>query len=130
MQRAVVGIYGDSEHTLITNETEYYYGHYFASSVAYFYSFIRPVGDVLTNETVREVIDLEPGFATDLAASREKLIVVATNIYRLVKGVWTINECIIPNLPVDSHTVLSPQPPLGVSCRACACNFFFCRTHA
>ena len=79
-----MGIYGDRRHTLITNVTEYNYGHYIASSVAYFYSFIRPVGDVLTNETVREVIDLEPGFATDLAAVRETLIVVASNIYQLV----------------------------------------------
>ena len=79
-----MGIYGDPEHTIITNETEYNYGHYIAASVAYFYSFIRPIGDVLTNETVREVIDMEPGFEADFAAARGKLIAVASNIYQLV----------------------------------------------
>lgn len=127
------------------------YGHALAASVGHLYAFIRPLGDVLTNETVREVIDIEEGFAEDLSDALSQTGEVATKLYDLVsgiflytcsainiigfvilnkmlrmiyypfyectqvKGVWTIHECILPNLPNNTYTSLNPQPPLGVS---------------
>ena len=63
------------------------YGHALAASVGRLYTFVRPVGDVLTNETVREVIDMEEGFAEDFSDVLTKVGEVATKLYDLVSGI-------------------------------------------
>ena len=82
-------MYGDAQNNsiLFENMTHSDYGHAIALSVSYFYMFVRPVGDVLTNQTVREVNHRETGFADEYATTREHLIVVAKGIYELVRAI-------------------------------------------
>ena len=61
------------------------YGYAIAASVSFLQLFVRPVGDVLTNETVREVIKRETGFAGNFSTIREKLATVAQQVYNLVR---------------------------------------------
>ena len=62
------------------------YGYAIARSVSYFQMFVRPVGDVLTNETVRDVIHQEMNqFSDEFAVARKKLSTVADAVYRLVR---------------------------------------------
>ena len=61
------------------------YGEAIALSVSYFHKFVRPVGDVLTNETVKEVNHREEGFADEYAKTRGNLTVVAKGVYKLVR---------------------------------------------
>lgn len=60
------------------------YAHAIALSVSYFQMFLRPVGDVLTNETVYEVIDRETGFADEFSTIRSNLTVIINRLYKLV----------------------------------------------
>ena len=85
MQRATAGVYGDPLNQLLSeNMTSSDYGYAIASSVSYFHMFVRPVGDVLTNETVKEVNHREEGFADEYAITRGNLTVVAKGVYKLV----------------------------------------------
>ena len=78
-------MYGNAAHQLLgENMTSSDYGHAIALSVSYFHMFVRPVGDVLTNETVKEVNHREEGFADEYVTTRGNLTVVAKGIYKLV----------------------------------------------
>lgn len=86
MQRATVDVYNTSilpisvNSTLISSD----YAHAIALSVSYFQMFVRPVGDVLTNETVREVIDRLAGFADDFSNISDHVAEIISGLYKLV----------------------------------------------
>lgn len=87
IQRATVGVYGIGDNNILresstTNHSDY--GRSVAESVSYLQMFVRPVGDLLTNETVGEVFSNERGFATVFSTVRTYLVVVTTGIHRLV----------------------------------------------
>lgn len=87
IQRATVGVYGIADHNILrenSTTTHSDYGRSIAESVSYLQMFVRPVGDLLTNETVREVFDSETGFATVFSTVRSHLVVVTIGIHRLV----------------------------------------------
>ena len=87
IQRATVGVYGDAAHNILSDSmTRSDYGHAISESVSYLQMFVRPVGDILTNETVREVIDMEPDFADEFATCRNHLAVAATRVHQLVSA--------------------------------------------
>lgn len=87
IQRATVGVYGIGDHNILRGSsgiTHSDYGRSIAESVSYLQMFVRPVCDLLTNETVREVFGNERGFATVFSTVRTYLVVVTTGIHRLV----------------------------------------------
>lgn len=87
IQRATVGVYGIADHNILrenSTTTHSDYGRSIAESVSYLQMFVRPVGDLLTNETVREVFGSETGFATVFSTVRSHLVVVTIGIHRLV----------------------------------------------
>ena len=92
--RATVGVYGGDHGDTIFSDIDNNgscialpsdYGYAIAKSVAFLQMFVRPVGDVLTNETVREVIEQEEGFATNFSAVRDNLASTAEQLYDLVR---------------------------------------------
>lgn len=88
-QRATVDVYNTSilpisiNSTLISSD----YAHAIALSVSYFQMFVRPVGDVLTNETVREVIDRLAGFADKFSTISDNMTVIINGLYKLVSTI-------------------------------------------
>ena len=84
--RATVGIYGSQRiiSSTSSDNTNSDYGHAMAKSVAYYYSFVRPLGEVLTNETVREVVNREEGYCDEFSIALNKTTVVINKIYKLV----------------------------------------------
>lgn len=93
-QRAAVGVYGDRVHNILESDmTLSDYGHAIAESVSYLQMFLRPVGDILTNETVREVKYHEAGFADNFSDVRDHLEAVAKGVYNLVSIVKLIRAC-------------------------------------
>lgn len=122
--RATVDVYGGGNKTIFDPEVTNYtcsahkhsdYGYAIANSVTYLQMFVRPVGDILTNETVREVIEHELGYSAQYSAARDHLSIVTKQVYQLVIGNRNIHGCIIPSPLMDDHTALHPQPPLSVS---------------
>ena len=61
--------------------------HALAKSVSLFHTFLRPLGNALTNETVREVIDQEEGSVREELFFAYGNITVATKIYQLVSRI-------------------------------------------
>ena len=113
------------------------YGYAIAYSVSFLQKFVRPVGDALTNETVREVIEHQSGFADKFLTIHGKLATLTEDVYTLVslflesqlaillwmiynaiqvKGYSNIYTCALPGLPLaDTNTVLNPRAPPLVS---------------
>ena len=83
MQGATVGLYSRR-----LNETYPYEG--LARSVSLFHSFLRPLGDALTEETVREIAGLEEDSVREELLAIYGSITVATKIYQLVSAVKII----------------------------------------
>lgn len=86
LQRASVGVYTSLLPT--TGSASWIlsdYAHAIALSVSYFQMFVRPVGDVLTNETVYEVIDRKTGFADEFSTIRSNMTVIIKRLYKLVR---------------------------------------------
>ena len=104
--RATVGVYGgeDTIFSHIENKNGTCtallsdYGFSIAKSVAFLHMFVRPVGDVLTNETVREVIEREEGFSVSFSTTRDKLATVAEQVYDLVSIIGVDNYRVPPHL--------------------------------
>ena len=87
IQRAVVGVYGIADRNILQGSSAMNhsdYGRSIAESVSYLRMFVRPIGDLLTNETVREVFGNERGYATAFSTVRTHLVVATTGIHRLV----------------------------------------------
>ena len=99
-------MYGDAAHNILSDSmTRSDYGHAISESVSYLQMFVRPVGDILTNETVREVIDMEPDFADEFATCRNHLAVAATGVYQLVSA--CLGWCVIFLLQILVNLVAS-----------------------
>ena len=58
--------------------------HALAARVSIFHMFLRPVGDALVSETLREVAEMEDSFREELFDVYGDLAAVATKLYQLV----------------------------------------------
>lgn len=91
LQSATVGVYeygdlgvngGSSNCSALHSD----YGYAIAKSVSFLQMFVRPVGDVLTNETVREVIERRTGFFDNYYTILGKLDTLTDDVYKLVRA--------------------------------------------
>lgn len=83
LQRANVGVYNSTLiHTYMLLNSVH---HSMAKSVSIFQSFLRPFGDSLTEETLREVVLMQPGSVREeLYDIYDFLATVTTKTYQLV----------------------------------------------
>ena len=82
LQHATVGIYAGASTSRYSRRSEAH--HALARSVSLFHSFLRPLGDALTEETVSEVAGLEENSVREELLAIYGNITVATKIYQLV----------------------------------------------
>ena len=61
------------------------YAYAIAYSVSRLQLFLRPIGDALTNETVREVIERQAGFSNTFLTIHGKLATLTKDVYTLVR---------------------------------------------
>ena len=117
--------------------------HYsIAASVSIFQSFLRPFGDALTEETLREVAQQQPDTVRqDLYDIYGSLATAATKTYQLVrlyircdyilysnvilsqiKSDINIYECVVPHLPANTNVILTPHHLQQVSTLTLTCT--------
>lgn len=88
---ATVGVYNtsDADSLVPSGHLQLYSAHRsLALSVSIFQSFLRPFGVALMEETLREVVQMEPGSRKELYDIYDNLAAVATKTYQLVWVVW------------------------------------------
>ena len=105
--------------------------HLLAASVSIFHSFLRPFGVALTEETLREVAQMDNGSVRqELYDIYDNLVTAATKTYQLVRTMHIIvylhvstsstsifeqikndidiHECYVPYLPANTNVI--PRP--------------------